>query len=83
MYDPETGMEYKAKIFVATHYWGRQSHLVEQKLNIRMGGKRKFDTRLPEKGRKHKGGQAIDRMSFDSYISAGISNINRDNHLNQ
>jgi DNA-directed RNA polymerase beta subunit len=83
MYDPETGMAYKCKIFFCNHYWTRQSHLVEQKLNIRVGGSRKFDTGLPEKGRKHKGGQSVDRMSFDSHISAGIANIIRETHLNQ
>jgi DNA-directed RNA polymerase beta subunit len=83
MYDPDTGAPHKAKIFFTSHYWGRQSHLVEQKINIRMGGARKFDTGLPEKGRKHHGGQAVDRMSFDSHIAAGISNVMRETHLNQ
>jgi DNA-directed RNA polymerase beta subunit len=83
MYDPDTGAPYKCKIFFVSHYWARQSHLVEQKLNIRVGGSRKFDTGLPEKGRKHKGGQSVDRMSFDSQIAAGISYTIREVHINQ
>jgi DNA-directed RNA polymerase beta subunit len=83
LYDPDTGAPYKSKIFFCNHYWIRQRHLVEQKINLRVGGSRKFDTGLPEKGRKHKGGQAIDRMSFDSHIAAGISNIIRETHINQ
>jgi DNA-directed RNA polymerase beta subunit len=83
LYDAETGAPYKCKIFFTNHYWCRQSHLVEQKLNIRVGGSRKFDTGLPEKGRKHKGGQAVDRMSFDSHIAAGISYSIRETHINQ
>ena len=83
MYDPITGRPYKSRIFFANHYWERQSHLVEQKLNIRNGGSRDMVTNQPTKGRKHGGGQAIDRMSFDAHIAAGICEIIRDSHLNQ
>ena len=83
MYDPVTGRPYKSRIFFANHYWERQSHLVEQKLNIRNGGSRDMVTNQPTKGRKHGGGQAIDRMSFDAHVAAGICEIIRDSHLNQ
>lgn len=83
MYDPVTGRPYKSRIFFANHYWERQSHLVEQKLNIRNGGSRDAVTSQPTKGRKHGGGQAIDRMSFDAHVAAGICEIIRDSHLNQ
>ena len=83
MYDAVTGRPYKARIFFANHYWERQSHLVEQKLNIRNGGTRDPVTGQPTKGRKHGGGQAVDRMSFDAHVAAGICEIIRDTHLNQ
>lgn len=83
MYDPITGRPYRSRIFFANHYWERQSHLVEQKLNIRNGGPRDLVTNQPNKGKKHGGGQAIDRMSFDAHVAAGICEIVRDSHLNQ
>lgn len=83
MYDAETGRSYKSRIFFANHYWQRQSHLVEQKLNIRNGGPRVVETGQPMKGRKHLGGQAADRMSFDAHVAAGICEMIRDTHLNQ
>ena len=83
MYDPDTGRPYKTRIFMANHYWERQSHLVEQKLNIRNGGPRVIETGQPMKGRKHHGGQSVDRMTFDCHIASGICEMIRDLHLNQ
>lgn len=83
MYDPDTGRAYKSKIFFANHYWERQSHLVEQKLNVRNGGPRVVETGQPMKGRKHHGGQSVDRMTFDCHIASGICEMIRDVHLNQ
>lgn len=82
MYDGETNKPYKARIFVGMHYWERQSHLVEQKLNVRNGGQRTQDTYQPMKGKKHHGGQSADRMTFDCHVAAGINEIIRDLHLN-
>jgi DNA-directed RNA polymerase beta subunit len=83
MYDPETGRPYQARIFVGMHYWERQSHLVEQKLNIRNGGPRIPETGQPTHGLKKDGGQSVDRMGNDCCNAAGISDINRESHLNQ
>ena len=83
MYDPETGEPIKSRVFVGMHYWERQPHLVEQKLNIRNGGPRDKETGQPTKGLKKHGGQSSDRMSFDSHIASGICEIMRDMHLNQ
>ena len=82
MYDGETNRPYKARIFVGMHYWERQSHLVETKLNVRNGGSRVAETQQPMKGKKHQGGQSADRMTFDCHIAAGINEIVRDLHLN-
>ena len=83
MYDSITGRPYKSRIFFANHYWERQSHLVEQKLNVRNGGSRDPITGQPTKGRKHGGGQSIERMSFDAHVASGICETVRDLHLNQ
>ena len=83
MYDPITGEEYKAKIYFGMHYWERQAHLVEMKINVRNGGPRNAITGQPLKGRKRNGGQQIDHMTYDAEIAAGISNIMADLHLNQ
>lgn len=83
MYDAETGRPYETRVFFSNHYWERQSHLVEQKLNIRNGGPRMVETGQPMKGRKHLGGQSCDRMGFDSHVAAGICELMRDMHLNQ
>lgn len=82
MYDGETNRPYKARIFVGMHYWERQSHLVEAKLNVRNGGPRVAETQQPMKGKKHQGGQSADRMTFDCHVAAGINEIIRDMHLN-
>lgn len=81
MYDPDTGRQYPAKIFIGTIYMGRQPHMVERKMNIRNGGPRSIDTYQPSKGRKRGGGQSVDRMGNDSLFAAGINLVSRDAHL--
>lgn len=83
MYDADTGRPIKSRIFVAVHYWERQPHLVEQKLNVRNGGPRDKETGQPTKGLKRHGGQSSDRMSFDAHVASGIEELVRDMHLNQ
>lgn len=83
MFDPHTGQPYKCKIFFGTHYWERQMHLVENKMNVRFGGTRDMVTGQPTKGRKHGGGQSFDRMAFDANVASGICELVRDIHLNQ
>lgn len=83
MYDAETGRPFKSRIFFANHYWERQNHLVEEKLNIRNGGPRCMETGLALKGKRNSGGQSSDRMSFDSHTSAGVCELMRDLHINQ
>lgn len=83
LYDPESGRK-MGKVFIGNLQMQRQQHLVENKLNIRNGeGDVDRITQLAVKGRKRSGGQSVDRMSVDSLISAGISYINQDIHINQ
>lgn len=83
MYDGRTGRAYKSKVFFANHYWERQSHLVENKSNIRNRGPRDPVTGQPTKGRKRGGGQNMDRMGFDANVASGICELIRDSRLNQ
>jgi DNA-directed RNA polymerase beta subunit len=83
MYDPHTGRPYKCRIFFANHYWERQMHLVENKINVRSGGSKDMVTGQPTKGKKHGGGQSFDRMAFDANVASGICELMRDTHLTQ
>ena len=83
LYDPDTGMAFESRVFVSNHYWERQSHLVENKLNLRCFGPVVPETGQPTRGKRRHGGQSVDRMSFDSQSAAGICEIMRDIHLNQ
>ena len=83
MFDPLTGHRFKSRIFFSNHYWERQAHLVENKLNVRNGGPRDETTNQPTKGRKRGGGLSFDRMSFDSHNASGMMEIIRTSHLEQ
>lgn len=83
MYEPITGKPFKCKIFFANHYWERQAHLVEKKINVRNGGPRSLITGQPLKGRKHYGGQSLDHMTYDAEVAAGICYVMQDLHINQ
>lgn len=83
LYDPDTGRKYKCRIFIGMHYYERQPHLVDKKLNIRNGGPRDPMTRIPTKGLKRGGGQSVDTMGVDSLVSAGVHSILADEFLNR
>ena len=83
MYSPITGRAFKYRIFLAPHYWERQAHLVESKINVRNGGPRNNITGQPLKGRKKLGGQSFDHMTFDAQIAQGSIDVIRDFHINQ
>lgn len=83
LYDPSTGRRYRCHIFVGNHYYERQPHLVDKKMNIRNGGPKDPITRMPTKGLKRGGGQSIDRMGSDSMMSSGIHSMRFDEFLNR
>jgi DNA-directed RNA polymerase beta subunit len=83
LYNPITGKKYKCRIFTGIHYWERQAHLVEMKINVRNGGPRDPITGQPVKGRKRNGGQSLDHMTFDAQNAAGVIGLMRDLHINQ
>ena len=83
LFDPLTGRRFKSRIFFSNHYWERQAHLVENKLNIRNGGPKDESTGQPTRGRKRGGGLSFDRMSFDDQNAAGCMEIVRTSHLEQ
>lgn len=83
LYDPESGRK-MGKVFIGNLQMQRQQHLVENKLNIRNGeGDVDRITMLPVKGRKRTGGQSVDRMSIDALMSAGVTHVSQDIHINQ
>ena len=83
LYDPDTGRKYKCRIFIGCHYYERQPHLVDKKLNIRNQGPRDPITRIPTKGLKRGGGQSVDTMGGDCLVSAGVHSIRTDEFLNR
>jgi len=83
MYDPDSGQPFQSKIFTCVHYLERQSHLTEEKLNIRNGGPRVPETMQPTRGRRNNGGQIIDKMSFESFSAAGSFELLRNTFLYQ
>lgn len=83
LYDPKTGKQYQCHIFIGNHYYERQPHLVDKKMNIRNHGPKDPITRMPTKGRRKLGGQSLDRMSSDSMLSSGIHAIRADEFLNK
>lgn len=83
LYDPSTGRRYRCHIFVGNHYYERQPHLVDKKMNVRNGGPKDPITRMPTKGLKRGGGQSIDRMGSDSMMASGIHSIRFDEFLNR
>ncbi len=83
LYDPSTGRRYRCHVFVGCHYYERQPHFVDKKMNIRNGGPKDPITRMPTKGLKRGGGQSIDRMGSDSMMSSGIHSIRFDEFLNR
>jgi len=79
MYDPMTGKAYKNVIFMGLHYYGRQRHMVDDKMQIRnCSGAYDPLTFQPTKGKKNSGGVSIDRMSTDAIISSGAINTKND-----
>lgn len=79
MYDPMTGRTYKNVIFMGLHYYGRQRHMVDDKMQIR-NCEGAYDplTFQPAKGKKNTGGVSVDRMSTDAIISSGAINTKND-----
>lgn len=79
LYDPVTGKAYKNAIFMGLHYYGRQRHMVDDKIQIRnTSGAIDPVTFQPIKGKKNNGGLSVDRMSSDAIISSGAINTKND-----
>ena len=83
LYDPETG-RCLGKAFMGVMQYQRQQHLVEDKLNIRsIDGDVDKIFGMAVKGRKHQGGQSLDRMCNDAITASGAVIFNKDTHLEQ
>lgn len=76
LYDGETGMKTKVKIFIGPTYYMSMKQLVLSKIYARgMSGPMRGITRLPKDGRKKEGGLKIGVMELYALVSHGISNF--------
>lgn len=84
MYDSETGQKIGTGIFFGVHYYERQHHLVESKINIRCKGQKDPTYLMPTHGKRVGGGLAVDgRLSLGAMNSAGSVYTVQDMHMKQ
>jgi len=78
LFNPETGDEMEAKIFMGPTYYQRLKHLVSDKMHARGIGPVNKLTQQPTEGRSKGGGFKIGHMEVDCIHSHGMSNFLQD-----
>ncbi len=78
LYNPLTGDEFKAKIFIGSIYYLRLKHMAKNKLQARAMGPVTLLTRQPTEGKSKKGGLRFSEMEHEVLAAHGASYLLRE-----
>ncbi|MGC9132974.1 MAG: DNA-directed RNA polymerase subunit B [Nanopusillaceae archaeon] len=78
MYNPLTGDEFKAKIYIGSIYYLRLRHMAKNKLQARATGPVTLLTRQPTEGKSKKGGLRFSEMEHEVLAAHGASYLLRE-----
>ena len=83
MYNPRTGKQFVASIFIGPTYYQRLKHMVIDKMHSRARGPVANLTRQPTEGRNRGGGFRIGEMERDALIAYGLASFLKETLLDR